>query len=124
MNRIGKKFKSLKEQKKKALILFLTAGDPNLKKTEELIYAFEKDGVPVCKSRKIYYDTSSNGVIWSCGIRSPRYYDDYDTLEGYMQKYTKHLFTTETPTHWSMKKRIETQLKFLEAVLNEFRCKR
>ena len=47
MNRIDRKFAQLKEQGKKAFIAFITAGDPNLKVTEELVLAFEKAGVDI-----------------------------------------------------------------------------
>ena len=45
MNRIDKKFIDLKKQNKKALIIYMTAGDPSLQKNESLIYSFEKEGV-------------------------------------------------------------------------------
>ena len=46
-NRIENKFKQLKARKKKAFIAYITAGDPNLKVTEELVLAFAKAGVDI-----------------------------------------------------------------------------
>ena len=46
-NRIEQKFQSLKTQKRKAFIAFITAGDPDLKTTEDLVIAFEKAGVDI-----------------------------------------------------------------------------
>ena len=40
MNRITKKFEELKILNKKAFIGYLTAGDPNIEKTKELVYAY------------------------------------------------------------------------------------
>jgi tryptophan synthase alpha chain len=45
LNRIDAKFKELAARKEKALILYMTAGDPSLKKNEELIPELEKQGV-------------------------------------------------------------------------------
>ena len=47
MNKIEQKFKDLKIQKKKAFIAFITAGDPDLKTTEDLVVALEKAGVDI-----------------------------------------------------------------------------
>ena len=47
MNKIEEKFDQLKKQNKKAFIAFLTAGDPDLKTTEELVLGFEKNGVDI-----------------------------------------------------------------------------
>ena len=44
MNRIESKFRKLKKSGKKAFITFLTAGDPSLKITKELVVSFEKAG--------------------------------------------------------------------------------
>ena len=45
--RIGKKFKDLSSRDEKALITFITAGDPELKRTEEIIYALERGGADI-----------------------------------------------------------------------------
>ena len=47
MNRIDEKFAKLKENGKKALITYVTAGDPSLEKTEEAVYAMERGGADI-----------------------------------------------------------------------------
>lgn len=63
MNRIDKKFKELKKQKKKTLIIYMTAGDPSLKKNEELILAFEKEGVDLIELGVPFSDPLADGVV-------------------------------------------------------------
>lgn len=71
MNRIDLKFKELKKEKKKALILFMTAGDPSLKKTGELIPAFEKEGVDLIELGVPFSDPLADGpVIQASSMRS------------------------------------------------------
>ncbi len=45
--RIGKRFKELSKRDEKALITFITAGDPDLKMTEEIIYALKRGGADI-----------------------------------------------------------------------------
>jgi len=45
MSRIDRKFKSLKKENKKAFIAFITAGDPDIKTTEELLNEIYKQRV-------------------------------------------------------------------------------
>jgi tryptophan synthase alpha chain len=63
MNRIEKKFRALKKRKSKALIVFMTAGDPSLRKNEELIYAFEKEGVDLIELGVPFSDPLADGVV-------------------------------------------------------------
>ena len=63
MNRIDKKFKELKAKKKKALIVFLTGGDPDFKKNEELILAFEKDGADLIEIGVPFSDPLADGPV-------------------------------------------------------------
>ena len=63
MNRIAKKFADLKKHKEKALIIYITAGDPSLKKNEELIYAFEKDGVDLIELGVPFSDPLADGPV-------------------------------------------------------------
>ncbi len=44
MGRIGDKFESLRRKKEKALIVYLTAGDPSLAVTKKLISGSGKGG--------------------------------------------------------------------------------
>ncbi|MCK5581044.1 MAG: tryptophan synthase subunit alpha [Candidatus Omnitrophica bacterium] len=61
MNRIDQKFKELKERKKKAFIAFLTAGDPNLKTTGEMVVSFEKAGVDIIELGVPFSDPLADG---------------------------------------------------------------
>lgn len=71
MNRIQKKFSALKIKKEKALIFFLTAGDPSLKKTEELVLAFEKEGADLIELGVPFSDPLADGpVIQAASNRS------------------------------------------------------
>ncbi|HBR13930.1 MAG TPA: tryptophan synthase subunit alpha [Candidatus Omnitrophica bacterium] len=63
MNRIDKKFKELKERKKKAFIAFITAGDPNLKVTEQLVLAFEASGVDIVELGVPFSDPLADGPV-------------------------------------------------------------
>ncbi|MBF0531781.1 MAG: tryptophan synthase subunit alpha [Candidatus Omnitrophica bacterium] len=61
MNRIEKKFQSLAVRKQKAFIAFLTAGDPSLRKTEELAFAFDKAGVDIIELGVPFSDPLADG---------------------------------------------------------------
>ena len=63
MNRITKKFKELKARKEKALIVYITAGDPSFKKNEQLIRAFEKDGVDLIELGVPFSDPLADGQV-------------------------------------------------------------
>jgi tryptophan synthase alpha chain len=61
MNRIDQKFKDLKAQKRKAFIAFITAGDPDLKTTEELVVALEAVGVDIIELGIPFSDPLADG---------------------------------------------------------------
>lgn len=61
MNRIDQKFIELRNQKKKAFIAFITAGDPNLRVTEELVLAFEQSGVDIVELGVPFSDPMADG---------------------------------------------------------------
>lgn len=61
MNRIDKKFKNLRAQKRKAFIAFITAGDPNLKATEDLVVAFEQSSVDIVELGVPFSDPLADG---------------------------------------------------------------
>ena len=60
-NRIDEKFKELKSQKKRAFIAFITAGDPSLKITEELVCAFEQAHVDIVELGVPFSDPLADG---------------------------------------------------------------
>jgi tryptophan synthase alpha chain len=61
MNRIEQKFQSLKIQKRKAFIAFITAGDPDLKTTEKLVPALEAAGVDIIELGIPFSDPLADG---------------------------------------------------------------
>jgi len=61
MNRIDKTFERLKKKRKKAFIAFITAGDPNLKTTEELVKQFEQNGVDIVELGVPFSDPLADG---------------------------------------------------------------
>ncbi|OGX28898.1 MAG: tryptophan synthase subunit alpha [Omnitrophica WOR_2 bacterium RIFCSPLOWO2_12_FULL_51_24] len=61
MNRIDKKFRELKRQKKKAFIAFLTAGDFGLKTTKRLVLEFDKRGVDIIELGVPFSDPIADG---------------------------------------------------------------
>jgi len=61
MNRIDKTFKILKSKKRKAFIPFITAGDPNLKTTEELVLNFEQAGADIVELGVPFSDPLADG---------------------------------------------------------------
>lgn len=63
MNRIDQKFSELKGKKRKAFIAFITAGDPSLKITEELVYSFERNGVDIIELGVPFSDPLADGPI-------------------------------------------------------------
>ncbi len=63
MNRIENKFIQLKRAKKKAFIVFITAGYPNLKATERLIREFSRAGVDIIELGVPFSDPMADGAI-------------------------------------------------------------
>jgi len=61
MSRISDKFKELKKQGKKALITFITAGDPGLSVTEKLVYELEKSGADIIELGIPFSDPLADG---------------------------------------------------------------
>lgn len=61
MNRIDKKFKNLRKAKKKALIAFITAGDPNLATTERLALEFDRLNVDILELGVPFSDPLADG---------------------------------------------------------------
>jgi tryptophan synthase alpha chain len=62
-NRIDQKFADLRAAGKKALIAYISAGDPNLDATRELAWAFEKAGVDILELGVPFSDPLADGVV-------------------------------------------------------------
>lgn len=62
MNRIDEHFAKLKEQNRKALITFLTVGDPNLAVSEKAIRTMQEEGVDLIELGVPFSDPAADGV--------------------------------------------------------------
>jgi tryptophan synthase alpha chain len=63
MNRIVEKFARLKKSGKKGFIVYIGAGDPNLKATRELALAFDKAGVDILELGVPFSDPLADGLV-------------------------------------------------------------
>lgn len=63
MDRIKNKFKELAQKKEKALIAFITAGDPDLITSEKLIYDLERAGADIIELGIPFSDPSADGPV-------------------------------------------------------------
>ena len=63
MSRISEKFIALREKKEKALIVYLTAGDPSLEITKGLILALEKAGADILEIGVPFSDPTADGPV-------------------------------------------------------------
>jgi tryptophan synthase alpha chain len=63
MGQIGDKFEFLRGRKEKALIVYLTAGDPSLSVTKELILGLEKAGVDILEIGVPFSDPTADGPV-------------------------------------------------------------
>lgn len=62
MNRIDEHFAALKETGRKALITFLTVGDPDIETSKEAIRTMEREGVDLIEIGVPFSDPSADGV--------------------------------------------------------------
>ncbi len=62
-NRIDQKFADLRAAGQKALIAYISAGDPHLDATRELAWAFEKAGVDLLELGVPFSDPLADGVV-------------------------------------------------------------
>ncbi|PKN60774.1 MAG: tryptophan synthase subunit alpha [Deltaproteobacteria bacterium HGW-Deltaproteobacteria-11] len=71
MGRIGKTFQELKQKNEKALVVYLTAGDPDLPTTEALIPALASAGVDIVEIGVPFSDPTADGpVIQAASLRA------------------------------------------------------
>jgi tryptophan synthase alpha chain len=83
MSRISEKFSQLKKDRKKAVIFFMTAGDPGFKKNAELALAFEKDGVDLLELGVPFSDPLADGPVIQASSR--RALEKGTTLSGILK---------------------------------------
>ncbi len=73
MNRIEDKFSSLQSRTEKALIAYLTAGDPSLEVTEQLCLALPSAGVDILEVGVPFSDPTADGpIIQAAALRALR----------------------------------------------------
>jgi tryptophan synthase alpha chain len=95
MGRIRTKFESLHEKKEKALIVYLTAGDPSLEITKKLIFGLEKAGVDILEIGIPFSDPTADGpVIQSASQRALKV---GTTLEGVLNLVAEVRKVSEIP---------------------------
>lgn len=63
MGRIGKKFEDLRAKNEKALVVYLTAGDPSLSITKALILELEESGVDILEIGVPFSDPTADGPV-------------------------------------------------------------
>ncbi|MBS4039815.1 MAG: tryptophan synthase subunit alpha, partial [Flavobacteriales bacterium] len=62
-SRITKKFELLSDKKEKALITYITAGDPDLETTHQLVLEMEKAGADIIELGIPYSDPLADGTV-------------------------------------------------------------
>ena len=63
MSRIGKRFQQLREQRRKALIPYVTAGDPRPNVTVPLLHALVKAGADIVEIGVPFSDPMADGPV-------------------------------------------------------------
>ena len=83
MGRITEKFIYLREKKEKALIVYLTAGDPSLAVTKNLIFTLEKAGADILEIGFPFSDPTADGPVIQAAAQ--RALKNGTTLEGVLK---------------------------------------
>jgi tryptophan synthase alpha chain len=63
MTRIGKRFLELKKERRKGFVAFITAGDPSLEKTHQLVLELDRQGVDVLELGVPFSDPLADGPV-------------------------------------------------------------
>ena len=95
MGRIGKKFESLGAKNEKALIVYLTAGDPSLDVTKNLILGLEAAGVDIIEIGVPFSDPTADGPVIQAA--SQRALKTGTTLQGVLDLVAEIRRTSEIP---------------------------
>ncbi|MFZ7133552.1 MAG: tryptophan synthase subunit alpha [Eubacteriales bacterium] len=89
-SRITQTFQELKKTNKKALITYITAGDPSIEITEELVYAMEKEGGDIIELGIPYSDPLADGpVIQRAAARALDHATNVDKIFNTIEKMRK-----------------------------------
>ena len=95
MGRIEDKFESLRATNEKALVVYLTAGDPSLAVTKELILGLEDAGVDILEIGVPFSDPTADGpVIQAASLRALK---TGTTLPGILEMVTEIRQTSQIP---------------------------
>lgn len=95
MNRIDLTFEALKQNGEKALITFVTAGDPNMETTEKLVLEMIQNGADLVELGVPFSDPMAEGPIIQAA--SARALDAGANLEGIFNLVTRLRTKTQTP---------------------------
>ena len=95
MKRIEEKFASLRARKEKALIVYITAGDPSLEVTKKLVLASEKSGADIIEIGVPFSDPTADGPVIQAA--SQRALKSGTTLEGVLKMVAEIRKTSEIP---------------------------
>jgi tryptophan synthase alpha chain len=95
MGRIRDKFEYLRGGKEKALIVYLTAGDPSLSVTKKLIFGLEKAGVDILEIGVPFSDPTADGPVIQAA--SQRALKSGTTLKGVLELVTEVRKVSEIP---------------------------
>lgn len=127
-NRIGRCFSALRASRRKAFVAYITAGDPNLRRTAELAQAFERAGVDILELGVPFSDPLADGVVNQ--LAAERALKSGTTLAGILKmsaglrragsEIPLVLFTYFNPIHrYGLKKFIrDAKLAGIDGVLN------
>jgi tryptophan synthase alpha chain len=95
MKRIEKKFASLRAKNEKALVVYLTAGDPSLSITKKLILGLEKAGVDILEIGVPFSDPTADGPVIQAA--SQRALKSGTTLQGVLDLVAEVRKVSEIP---------------------------
>jgi tryptophan synthase alpha chain len=95
MNRIDRRFRELREKGEKALVLYLTAGDPSLGRTLEIIPALEEAGADLVEIGIPFSDPTADGPIIQAASR--RALEKGTTLTGILELIARLRQRTDIP---------------------------
>jgi tryptophan synthase alpha chain len=71
MNRIAERFEQLRHQNSKALVTFITAGDPDLATTEAMIHLLEEAGTDIIELGMPFSDPMADGPTIQLATERP-----------------------------------------------------
>ncbi len=95
MGRISEKFEALSAKNEKALVVYLTAGDPSMQITKELILGMEKAGVDILEIGVPFSDPTADGPVIQAA--SQRALKTGTTLQGVLKMVADIRSASEIP---------------------------